>query len=543
MMFIIPSIKDDSMNRKRRELKNIVDVSINLMDALKFESENGRMYDYEAESRAIYYTGKFRYGKDLADTVWLIKSSGIVCSMPYREDQVGKNILSSVDNGNKDIYPEMFKLCREKGEGYVEHSAQYKSEVTRMVSVISYVRYYAPYDLVVGSTLYVEDVITETNSLYIKIISLTLVITVAAIAMLFLFARSIVKPVQEIIEGISNSDLNTELHTLLEDEIGILAGHFNAFVRTVKSIVLEINETSLGLSSSAEELSALSISFTARSEEQNSFSHEVKDKIKIITAGVEHVAMQIDSEFEKINGLLNKMNVLSDIIHRIDGKTTEAVADIRRLTESAGDSRVSMNMMHQSIMKLKNRSKDMNNIVAMINDISDRINLLSLNAAIEAARAGDAGRGFAVVADEISKLADAASISMNEISRIISDNEKELGEGVVFVENTVRVIDLINGGFSGISGWLEDLSARIKEQLGTKENIKNEAIEIFNMSDMIRKNTRGQISSVIEINKLMEEINNRTESISAGSNELTAGAEEVASMSVNLMDKVALFKI
>ena len=282
MLYFIPSIKTESMEKKKRELRDIVDISISLMDALKFESENGRMDVDEAENRAVYYTGKFRYGADHSDFVWLIKSDGVINSMPYREDLVGKNISSFTDAGKKDAYSRMIEICRKSGEGFIEYNAQYKSEVTRLVTVISYVKYYQPFNLIVGSSVYIEDIRNEIFTLYIKVIIAAMIISAIAVGMLFLFARDISKPIQDIVEGISNSDLNTVLHTEFEDEIGLMVSHFNSFVKNIKGVIIEINETSINLSASAEELSAISVSFAEKAEDQNNSSMEVAKTVKRI---------------------------------------------------------------------------------------------------------------------------------------------------------------------------------------------------------------------------------------------------------------------
>jgi len=536
LVYIIPSIKEDSLEKKRFALKDTVEISISLMDALKFESENGRISEDEASNKAIYYTGKFRFGTEKMDTVWLLNSEGVIFSMPYREDLVGKNVANLAESEKKNIYNEMIKLCNDKGEGFVEYKTQYKSEVTKIVPVISFVKIYKPFNLIVGSTIYIEDVRNEIFTLYIKVISATIIILIISIFLLYLASGRIVKPLHKIIDGISNSNLNTVLRTELKDEIGLLVNHFNSFVGNIKGVIIEIKDTSTNLAVSSEELSAISESFAGQTEEQNRFSAEVSRTVLDITNEVEEVASQIDIEFDI-------MNTLSELINRLDESALVALGTIVNISGSARSGETSLKSMLESFSHIEKRSDDMNEIITMINSISDNINLLSLNAAIEAARAGDAGRGFAVVADEISKLADATSQSINHISSIITDNDRELKDGFTHVQNTVKIIGIILDGFGSIKDWIEDFSSQIKNQIGTKESIQTEVKEIRDMSDTIRKTTRDQKASVMEINKLMEEINKGTDSISSGSEELATGAEEVTAMAEKLKLKVELFKI
>jgi methyl-accepting chemotaxis protein len=543
LIYFIPSIQEDSIDKKRRALMDTVDISVSLMDALKFESETGRMSEDEAENKAVYYTGKFRYGSEKMDTVWLLNGDGVIYSMPYREDIVGKNVSSLTVPGKRNVYKEMLDLCREKGEGFVEYNAQYKSEVTRIVPAISYVRYYKPYNLIIGSSIYLDDVRQEIASLYIKVIAATLIITLLSLVFLFISSGRIARPLGRIADAIAKSNLNTVLTTELEDEIGLLVDHFNSFVGNIKEVIIEIKDTSENLAASAEELSAISVSFAGQTEEQNRFSAEVTKTVFEITHEVEEVASQIDVEFDKMNNLIRILNILSEIINRLDESAAGALGTISKISDSAVTGERSLKSMLDSFSRIEKRSGDMNEIVTMINSISDNINLLSLNAAIEAARAGNAGRGFAVVADEISKLADATSQSINHISRIISDNDRELKEGFTHVETTVKVMGVILKDFTGIKDWIEGFHSQVKEQIGTKESVQAEVREIRDMSDNIRRTTREQKASVLVINDLMSKINDGTESISAGSEELATGAEEVTAMSEGLKARVSIFRV
>ena len=543
LVYFIPSIRDDSLDKKRRALMDTVDISVSLMEALKFESENGRMSEDEAANKAVYYTGKFRYGTEKMDTVWLLSSEGVIYSMPYREDLVGKNVFSLTVPGKRNVYNEMLAICRKKGEGFLEYNTQYKSEVTRIVPAISYVRIYKPFNLIIGASIYIDDVEQEIQFLYIKVIGATLLIAAASILLMFIASGRIVRPLGKIIDGISKSDLNTMLRTELEDEIGLLVNHFNTFTGNIRNVIIEIKDTSVNLASSAMGLSAISVTFAAQAEEQNRFSSEVSGKVMEITHEVEEVASRIDIEFDKMNNLIHILNTLSEIINRLDENTAGALSTISQISDNAVTGETSLKRMLDSFSRIEKRSDDMNEIVTMINSISDNINLLSLNAAIEAARAGNAGRGFAVVADEISKLADATSQSINHISRIISDNERELKEGFKHVNVTVRVMGSILNDFEGIRDWIEGISLQIKEQLGTKEGVQAEVREIRDMSDNIRRTTREQKASVLVINDLMRKINDGTKAISAGSEVLANGAEEVTSMSASLKERVSIFRL
>ncbi|MCL1834291.1 MAG: methyl-accepting chemotaxis protein [Leptospirales bacterium] len=546
LVYLIPSIRNDSLEKKRNVLIDMVDVTTSLMDALKSENESVKITIDEAVNKAIYYTSKFRYGSDKMSTVWLLGSEGKIYSMPFREDLIGKNISSiTIDSNEKNIYSEILEACKDDGtvEGFFEHYSQYKSEITLIVPVISYYRLYKPFNLIIVTSIYVDDVREEILSLYIKVITSTLIVAVASMLLFFIASNRIARPIDKIVEAIAESNLNTELRTELDDEIGLLVNHFNSFVGNIKNIIIEIKDASKTFTKSAEEFSAMSVSFADQSDEQSRFSLEVSNAVLEVTQDIEEISSQIDFKFDRINNLIAILNTLSEIINQLDNNTAVALNTIGRIFEKTKNEEVSLEKILNSFIRINQRSEDMNNIITMINSISDNINLLSLNASIEAARAGEYGRGFAIVASEISKLADAAVESASFISKIINDNDLELKEVFSNVETTVNIIKMILGDFSNIRVWIEDFSHQIKDQLGTRESIQAEIREIQETSNTIKNMTMDQKTSVMIINDLISKINRGTTVISSNSGKLASDAKNVIYMSENLTSIVDVFKV
>jgi len=145
------------------------------------------------------------------------------------------------------------------------------------------------------------------------------------------------------------------------------------------------------------------------------------------------------------------MDELTGIIEQISSKVNETLSLSQLMTNESKEGDQALEIMTKSMNKIRNSSSEMVNIIAIINDISDKINLLSLNAAnllslnaaIEAARAGEQGRGFAVVADEISKLADQTAGSLKDIEKLIVENNNEIAVGIESSSKTVKIIGIV----------------------------------------------------------------------------------------------------
>jgi len=538
----IPAIRSDSIEKKKQSVKDTVNISAQMIDTFRFEAENGKMSEDEAQNRALYYTGKFRFGSASEDSLWIINTEGMICSLPYREDCTGRHISKLSDPYMKDLFTNIFNRSSQSDEGFIESKAQYKTEVGNIVPVITYYKVYKPYNLIIGSSIYLDDVQSEIRMLYYNVAAFTMGISLIALLVLYFLSGAIVSPIRAIVKGISDSNLNTQLETRMKDEIGSLVISFNLFVMRICDVVREIKFSADSLASSSSELTGISVRFADKANERNNYAAEVTKTIELIMEEVDGVSTQVEAEFGKMNNLISFMNSLSEIMNRLDLSTKDAVTIIERVSDKAQQGEKSLELMTSSITKIKNRSSDLNAIVVMINEISDRINLLSLNAAIEAARAGNAGRGFAVVADEIAKLADETSGRIRDIRQIISANDAELKGGFIHVDSTAAVIKVIIESFGDIRQWVESLTEQVTHQLGTKESINNEVTQIMTMSDNIRTTSGMQKLAIYDIKTIVERMVESAESISEISGELASSAEEVSAMAETLRVKVDTFK-
>ncbi len=318
-----------------------------------------------------------------------------------------------------------------------------------------------------------DDVMAKANSMVIIVTILGFVL--AIIAGIFL-TTSITKPMAQgvnVMQAMSEKDLTGRLKMERKDELGILTRAMDAVSDSVSQMIAQIR-------GAAEQL-------MAATEEVSSSSQQISDGAQQQSASFEELSSSVQANAENAK----TANQIAQDVSR-DAKKTEAAMD--NTIEAMG--------------AIEKGSKQMAEAVDLITDIADQTNLLALNAAIEAARAGEHGKGFAVVADEVRQLAERSATSAKEIQNLIKENLKQVGNGVNVSkeagENTKAVI----------------------------ENIKKIADQLQNIANA----TQEQAAA-------MEQNTSITESNAAASEELAASAEEMASQAEALRNLVAQFRL
>ncbi len=307
----------------------------------------------------------------------------------------------------------------------------------------------------------------------------------------------------------------------------------------VQGLLGSLKEVSDNLVTSSEVLSAAASAFSDNTQSQAASAEEIMATVEEVSAGVDNVAGGAKDQYARMDGLLGNIKALSSAIVEMGATIKMALGVTRDITSLAVKGDSSLQSMSDSMQKITGSSNEMTGIVRIINDISDRINLLSLNAAIEAARAGDAGRGFAVVADEISKLADQTSASIKEIDTHIRINNEEISRGTASVRETVEVISKIIEGVNSINVMIDEISGQMDNQQQVNSQVNEEAEHAMNRSDEIKMATEEQKTAVMEISRSIAGINELTQRNSEEAERLFGHSREVRELADNLQKKMS----
>jgi methyl-accepting chemotaxis protein len=300
---------------------------------------------------------------------------------------------------------------------------------------------------------------------------------VAAVVSLFawFFSVRLVRPISPILQRanqIAEGDLSGEaLPVKTRDELGRLTASMNQMSGSLRSLIEEVTGTSREVASAATQIAASSDEIARGMGEQTTQVHQVSSAVEEMSASIVEVASK-------------SAGAATDAEHA--GKTADDGGRVVQETVQGMEAiREAVSASARSVEELGKRGEQIGQIIAVINDIADQTNLLALNAAIEAARAGEHGRGFAVVADEVRKLADRTTQATEEIGASISAIQEETGEavarmnagtqqvttGVAKAGDAGRALQEIVTSARGVAGMIQSIAAAAEQQSSASEEV------------------------------------------------------------------------
>ena len=313
----------------------------------------------------------------------------------------------------------------------------------------------------------------------------------------------------------SNNDLTIRCSNKSKDEIGVMSSSFNKMLEKFEALVQQINSSSSQLATASEEVSSVSQESTNGIMQQRTETDMIATAMNEMTATVTEVASNAEAAAGAAHSANNEAQGGSEIVRN----TAQAIAQL------ASDVTDASTVIHQ----LESDSEDIGTILDVIKNIAEQTNLLALNAAIEAARAGEQGRGFAVVADEVRTLASRTQESTQEIEDMIT----KLQAGA---KNAVEVMD--KGRTQAETG-----EAQAREASESLEAITRAVSTINEMNTHIASAAEEQSATAEEMNKNIINISQVSDQTANGSEQTTIAANELAELANNLQQLISQFKI
>ncbi len=331
------------------------------------------------------------------------------------------------------------------------------------------------------------------------------------VAMVFMWSMNahLMKPimrVKETVEDISNGDLTRRagikvsfMGHELKDEITALGDSVDAMAGQMSQVIGRITDSSNLLASASEELSCSATQISEGANKQSGQTVQIATAMEEMNATVIEVAknsQQVSESARNAQGIATKGG---DVV-------SQAITAMQEVAESTS-------VTADTIKSLGKSSEEIGTIVSVINDIADQTNLLALNAAIEAARAGEQGRGFAVVADEVRKLAERTTKATKEISEMIRTIQSETGKAVVAmaegtdkVENGVRLANEAGDALKQIVSGVENVTDMISQIATSAEEQSATTDEISRNMDSIAEVAKSNVGAIGEVSKATDEM-------------------------------------
>lgn len=349
----------------------------------------------------------------------------------------------------------------------------------------------------------------------------------AALAVFFMWTANhqLIKPIEAIkktVKDFADGDLTQRTGVKIKffgreinDEITALGESVDEMASQMSGVIGSITESSEHLASASEQLSASSTQMSQGAEKQSSQTTQAATAMEEMNATVIEVAKNSQQASESAKGA-------KEIAAKGGAVVTQAITAMQEVAESTS-------VAADTIKKLGKSSEEIGTIVSVINDIADQTNLLALNAAIEAARAGEQGRGFAVVADEVRKLAERTTKATKEISGMIQSIQDETGKAVIAMDEGTKKVE--NG-------------VRLANEAGTSLHLIVAGVEgVTDMIGHIATSAEQQSATTDEITQNMDSIAEVAKSNVAAIGEVANATDQLAGLATELKELVERFKI